>query len=270
MIKKFFLILISFAVLAAVWGLFIEPNIIAVENVSFDIENLPPEFENVKFVQLSDIHIKELGYREERVIELVKKIDPDYIFITGDIVDWSTNEYTGLGIFLEKLSQEDSKPVFAVLGNHDYRNKNFKELSRVLKEKNIKVLTNESTKIEKGDSFIYLLGVGDPHLGFDDFQKARAGAGQDAPEILLAHSPEIFRKVKGKGIDLVLTGHTHGCQVWLPFICDFVVPLNYDKQYKRGIFNEESTYMYVNRGIGNTLFSFRLNSLPEITVISLK
>jgi len=93
---------------------------------------------------------------------------------------------------------------------------------------------------------------------------------KDVPKILLAHSPEIFRKVKNKKIDLVLVGHTHGCQINIPFLCDFIVPLKYDKQYKRGLFKENGVYMYVNKGIGETFLPVRFNSPPEITLIELK
>jgi hypothetical protein len=86
---------------------------------------------------------------------------------------------------------------------------------------------------------------------------------------MLAHSPEIFRRIKSQNIDLVLTGHTHGGQVNIPFITNFFLPVKYGRKYKSGLFKEDSTYLYVNRGVGTTLLPFRFNAPPEITLIEL-
>ncbi len=97
-----------------------------------------------------------------------------------------------------------------------------------------------------------------------------AGIETGEPKILLAHSPEIFRKVKGRDIDLVLVGHTHGGQINIPFITNLFLPLKYDKKYKNGLFRVNSTYLYVNRGTGTTFLPIRFNSFPEIALIKVK
>ncbi len=115
-----------------------------------------------------------------------------------------------------------------------------------------------------------MIGVDDPHSGYDNIDKAVAEVEGNSFKVLLAHSPEIFRKITGKKINLVLAGHTHGCQVGIPLLCDLFLPLNYDKKYKKGLFEENSTYLYVSRGVGTTIVPFRLNALPEITIINFK
>jgi uncharacterized protein len=263
-------ILLFILILVPVWGFLVEPNFIKTERISIKAENMPDSLKNLTVLQLSDLHLKEFGFREAKIIKTVKNIKPDFIFITGDIVDWTTQDFSGLEKFSEGLSPDYQDKIFAVFGNHDHKNNKFATLKNVLKENGIQVLNNESRKLEINGSYFYLIGVDDPHSGYDNIDKAMAGVEDGSFKILLAHSPEIFRKISGRKIDLVLAGHTHGCQVGIPFLCDLYVPLKYDKKYKGGLFKENSTYLYVNRGIGETILPFRLNALPEITVISFK
>lgn len=275
----FFVVLIFFLIVIG-WSFFIEPYIIKVERVSFEIKNLPSSFEKIKIVHLSDFHSRNFGKREQKLLKIVDELNPDFIFITGDIVDWTTRDFDSCQVFWKELSQNHEGRVFGVYGNHEHRNPRFSILKNALKESKIEILDNESRKINVNEDFVYLIGVDDPHLGFDDIEKAMKDVEDDAPKILLAHSPEIFRKVKemdvdphtknsGVGIDLVLVGHTHGGQINIPWLVDFIIPLKYDKKYKRGLFKENSTYLYVNRGIGLVILPLRFNSFPEITLIKL-
>lgn len=263
---KFFLIF--FISLLFFWGMVIEPSQIKVEEVEIKIKNLPGDFENLKIIQLSDLHCKKFKKREEKILKIVKNLNPDYIFLTGDIVDWATKNFDSCQIFWRELSKNFS--VFAVFGNHDHRNLNFKNLKKILTESGIPVLDNQSQKLKRGKSFIYLLGVDDPHLGYDNLELAMAEIKENKVKILLAHSPEIFSKAKEKDIDLVLSGHTHGGQINIPFLVDLILPLKYDKKYKRGLFQENSHSLYVSRGLGTTFLPIRINSFPEITFLRLK
>ena len=262
-------ILITALILAGVWGFFIEPNMITIERVSLQIKDLPSSFENIKILHLTDLHFKKWGKKEEKVLKLVSELKPDFIFITGDLIDWKTRDFESCKRFWRALSKDYPGKTFGVYGNHEHQNKYFKKLDALFDESKIQILNNEAVKLEKEDGFIYLIGVDDPHLGYDNLEEAMKNLKVDIPKILLAHSPEIFRKVKDKEIDLVLTGHTHGCQINLPFLCDLIIPLKYDKKYKKGLFQEGSTYLYVNRGIGQTFLPIRFRSLPEITLINL-
>ena len=252
------------------WSFFIEKEIIKIEKISLEIKNLPPSFKGLKIIQLSDFHSKNFGKMEARILASLKTLNPDFIFITGDIVDWTTKDLDSCKAFWQKLSESYPGKIFGVLGNHEHRNLKFKTIKSLLDESGIKILINESVELERGGQFIYLVGVDDPHLKHDDVEKAMQGVKIGMSKIMIAHSPEILRNIKDKNIDLVLTGHTHGGQINIPFITDFFLPLKYDKKYKKGLFEEDSTLMYVNRGIGTTTFPFRLNSTPEITLITLK
>lgn len=266
-----FLFLIFLIILMGVWAFFVEPNIIKIEKVEIELKEESILLgRNLIFIQLSDFHSKSFGYREKKVLKILRKVKPDFVFITGDIVDWQTKDFQTCGKFWQELAKIAPGKTFAVLGNHDHRNQKFREFLSLFEKSGIELLNNDSKKIFIDGGYFYLIGVDDPHLGYDNIEKAMEGVESEKLKILLAHSPEIFRKVKGKDINFVLTGHTHGGLVNLPFITDFILPLRYDKKYKRGLFQEQGTYLYVNRGIGTTILPIRFNSFPEITLFRFK
>ena len=278
----FILLLATLIVSIGFWGFFVEPRMLVVEKMSLRIKNLPPSLNNLKIVHLTDLHSRGFGKKERRVLSILSQLKPDFVFITGDIVDEKTRDFESCQRFWKKLSENYQARIFGVYGNHEHLIKNFGKLGNLLQESGIKILNNESVILKKengftysvGDSMvsdgIYLIGVDDPYLGYDNIDKAMEGIKEDNPKILLAHSPEIYRKVKDKNIDLILVGHTHGCQVNIPPFCHLFLPMKYDKKYKRGLFKEGSSYMYVNRGIGEIVVPMRLNALPEIGLILLK
>ncbi len=262
-----FFLCFFFAFCFFVWARFIEPNLLKLEKISFDVENLAVS--NLTILHLTDLHSKSFGKNEKDVLNAAKEINPDFIFLTGDIIDWQTKDWDACFSFWQELVQDREGRVFAVYGNHEHRNPEFKKIGQLFKKSGMIVLENENVEIEIGVGSFYLIGVDDPHLGFDDLDKAMIGVKQDHFQILLAHSPEIFRKAKETSLNLVLVGHTHGCQINLPILCDCVIPLEYDKQYKQGLFYENDTYLYVNRGIGETFLPLRFNSVPEALVITI-
>jgi hypothetical protein len=252
-----------------IWARFIEPHLIKIEKVSLSLDRFP---KRLRIVQLSDFQSKRIGWKEKKVLSMVNDLNPDYLVITGDIVGWRTKDPDQLLSYWQDLVKGREGKVFVVFGNHEHRNPGFKEIARLFKEAGFRVLINESVRIEKDNQAFFLIGVDDPHLGFDRIELGLEGVPDQAPKIVLAHSPEIFRKIRDESIDLVLTGHTHGCQIdipFAPFTCDFILPVAYDKQYKQGLFQEKGTYLYVNRGLGETFLPLRFNCLPEITLIEI-
>ncbi len=264
-------LLVALFLITGVWSFYFEPYEIKIENVELEIKNLPSVFNGLKIIHLSDFHSKNFGKREKNVLEIVETLKPDFVFITGDVVDWTSRNFEAIQPFWEELGQNYPGRIFGVYGNHDHRNIKFRKLEKFLKESGIEFLKNESRKIELNNDFIYLIGVDDPHDGYDDLTKAMAGLDSGSIKILLAHSPEIVRKIKNQNlrIDLILVGHTHGGQINIPILVDLILPLKYDKQYKKGFFKEDSISMHVSRGIGPSVLPLRFNSFPEITLIKL-
>jgi predicted MPP superfamily phosphohydrolase len=322
-------IFLGLFILIGCWIFFAEPNFIKVEKIFLEMENLPTSFNGIKIVQLSDFHSKKFGVKEKKVLKILNNLNSDFIFITGDIIDWKTKNFEEIQKFWLELSKQFEGKIFAVYGNHDHWNRDFKIFDNLFRESKIKVLNNQLEKIKKGEDFIYLVGISEPCPNFNDSnyndfrktcydklqkvyhdnlqiafkevypsrkdetfiqerslkketnlylfpsQKTRFSDGiedKKNPKILLAHSPEIFREVRKffTKIDLTLVGHTHGGQVDIPFLVNFFLPVKYDKKHKKGIFKEDSKYLYVNRGVGESGLPIRFNSFPEVTLIELK
>lgn len=268
-----FIIALILSILFLAWGSIVEPNTIKTEKIKVKIKNLPLSFLGTKLVHITDIHSRKFGRTEKKILNIVKKTNPDYIFITGDFLNWGVLKWwvnlESCFKFWKKLAENYQGKIFAVFGNHEHTDPRFEEIKKLLGETNIRVLTNESIKLKRNNDFLWLVGVDDPYKRHDDIEKAMDGTNNDRPKILLAHSPEIFRKAKNKDIDFILTGHTHGAQINLPIIDNFTIPVKYDKKYKRGLFEENLTRLYVSRGIGNSGFPFRFKSFPEVTIITL-
>ncbi len=275
--RKMFLTLILLISLSALlwYSLIFEPNNIQVERISITIENLPEEFEGTKIAHLTDFHSYNFGEREKRVLEILEDIDPDFVFITGDFIDHKTKDINSCQEFWRELGNKYQGKIFGITGNHEYWNNDIeaKDFKNLLEESGIVVLDNKNEKIFQGDEYIYLIGVDDPHTGNDDLEKAAAGAEEDIPKILLAHSPDIvndLESLKKEDVDLILAGHTHGGQIVIPFVQPYWTPTKNHGRYASGLFEIGGTYLYVNRGIGMAVLPVRFNCPPEVTVIELK
>ncbi len=265
-----FWILLFFVFLFLIWIRFVETNNIQLERVTLSFENFPQK--ELTAVHLTDFHSFGYGDKERKVVKMVEKIDPDFIFITGDFISWRTDRegIKECAVFWEDLTRGREGRVFAVWGNHKHKSLRPEMVEREAARSGIRVLVNENIKVDWGGSSIYLVGVDDPRLRYDRVEKAMRGVDGGKPVILLAHSPEIFRKVKYYHPNLILVGHTHGCQVKIPVLCDWVLPLAYDKRFKQGLFQEDGVLMYVNRGVGESFLPIRFNCPPEITIVKFK
>lgn len=131
----------------------------------------------------------------------------------------------------------------------------------------VHILLNENVAIYKNGSPIYIAGVDDPYIGYDNVESALRKIREEDVVILLAHSPQIIDKCIGK-VDLILSGHTHGGQVIIPFFGPLFVPLPYEyRKFTYGYFDFNRTKMFVSRGIGTSIFPIRFLCPPEIVII---
>jgi predicted MPP superfamily phosphohydrolase len=271
--KKMILIIFLFGILIlGYYAMIFEPNNIQIERQVITIKNLPQSFVGVKIIQLSDLHSLLFGFREKKVLKILEKLKPDFVFITGDFIDPLTKAITdkelrSVEIFWQKLAKKYENRIFGVLGNHDTD-----IVKDLLKRSGIKILDNENKKIFIDNKFIYLIGIDDPRTGRDNLTKAMEEIENDISKILLAHAPEIINEAVEKNIDLVLVGDTHGGQVNIPPFGRLINPIlsKYGQKYTNGLFKVDFTYLYVNRGIGTSLLPIRFNCPPEITLIELQ
>jgi predicted MPP superfamily phosphohydrolase len=240
------------------------------------ISNLPDPFHGFRIAQISDIHLEEFTepYFFERVIKRINTLRPDMVLITGDFVTLGAFTFMSASHAAhrcaELLATLTSPLRYAILGNHDV-SVGADMVTRALTTNGTPVLANCHLPIERNGSRLWLCGVNDPATSNPDLNLA-IPTRPDGPVILMAHEPDfadiVTQHPLGSHVDLMLSGHTHGGQIQLPFLGPIILP-PMGKKYAQGIFRLNQMQLYVNRGIGTVGVPFRLNCPPEITVFTL-
>lgn len=239
---------------------------------------LPESFDQYRIVQLSDIHDSEFGVNNLDLVNKVKAMSPDAIFITGDFIDG--NRYD-LEHSLEIIKQlYDVAPFYFVTGNHEISTNDEERIKSELAGLGVKVLSNESVTIssQKGEQ-IAIGGIEDPLSSNLDEQiyveQVIGNAFKDVPDdmykILLSHRPEHFDVYVDCQIDLVFSGHAHGGQLRIPGIGGLVAPgQGWFPKYTSGVYEMDKTSMVVSRGLGNSIAPIRVFNRPEVIVVTMK
>lgn len=242
-----------------------EARDVKIEDVNIKIKNLQQAY---SIVQLSDIHIGGLidaAFMKD-VVKRVNKLSPDVIVITGDLVDIKLSSAHDA---LEALTKLKAKyGIYFIVGNHEYFHGVAKIIERV-KSLGIRVLENENIYIGDAKRGFNLAGVYDMfgyrvghHL--PDLSKALVNRDENSPTLLLAHQPLFIDEVKS-GVDLMLSGHTHGGQLY-----PFQILVKLQQHYIRGLHqHNENLQIYVNKGTGFWGPPMRLGANSEITHIHL-
>ncbi|WP_299111252.1 metallophosphoesterase [uncultured Winogradskyella sp.] len=249
---------------------------------------LPKSFDGLKIVQLSDLHLGSFNYRYKKLESAIEKINhlkPDYIFITGDLVNNFEWELRGWGKVFKRL--ESKKGKYAILGNHDYgdyslwetleaKQENFEAIQQFYKTIDFKLLLNEAEIISKNSEEIAIIGVenwGEPPLKqYADLEKAITKVQHVPFKILLSHDPTHWPEEVIDNTDIILTlaGHTHGMQAAFQYKNLQWSPIKYKFKHWAGLYKHNTQYLYVNRGLGWLGFPARIGMRPEITFIELK
>lgn len=267
---------------AILYGSLIERNTFRVKKIELSYENLPEGFRDYRIVHISDIHARSFSKREkslQRAVDKINALDPDMIAFTGDLITMTPDELDPISAVLSSMKARDG--VFSVLGNHDYCM--YSDMSQTEKQKCLEdliikeremgwdLILNEHRIVRKGKDSIAVIGVENtsPSRHFPsrgDLNKASEGT-EGMFRLLLSHDPMHWEaEIIGKDYPLTLSGHTHAMQVsifgWSPSSLIF-------KQHK-GLYTEGNQSIYVNKGLGETIFPARIGARPEITLITLK
>ena len=251
---------------------YVNNNWLVTTELEYESERIPESFDGFRITQVTDLHDATFGENQSRLVEKVRATNPDAIFLTGDLVD--SRRYD-LDNSLQAVAQfVEIADVYYVLGNHEVALNLMDEIYVALTDLGVHVLPNESVTFERDGERIVALGIEDPLMGQAvevSIDKAKRDVGTDSFTMLLSHRPEQFEAYVEKEIDLVFTGHAHGGQIRLPFIGGIVAPTQgLFPTYTAGVFEERNTTMIISRGLGNSLFPFRIFNLPEILTVQLK
>ncbi len=237
----------------------VEAFSLAVVRVRVPIRGLPAELEGLRIVQITDVHVGPLLRRGfvEAVVAQVNALRPDLVAVTGDLVDGSVDALAEHVAPLARLASRHG--TFFVTGNHEYYS-GVEAWRAHLRSLGLRVLENERVRLPGG---LDLAGVEDYH-GSWDLERALGGRERGVPCVLLAHQPKHAPLAARRGVDLVLSGHTHGGQF---FPWSLVVWLQ--QGFVAGMYAVGQTALYVSRGTGFWGPPLRVKAPPEITEIVL-
>lgn len=276
------------------YSYFIEPNRLVVNETEIGIKGLDAALDGLRIVAISDIHGGSNGSSEQnirRVVETVNAQNADTIVILGDFVSQSPaylshplNERSlkmPIATVAELLAPLRAKyGVFAVLGNHDGWS-DIAAITEALQSKNIRVLQNEIASFEHNGKTLRLLGLKD-HMQLNswyaydnDIKRLLAADGRRGDIIVLEHSPDIFPVINyyknpGEDFRLMIAGHSHGGQIWLPILGRPMVPSTFGQKYAAGHVREDGKDMFVTTGVGTSILPLRFMVPPEVAVLTLR
>lgn len=268
----------GYATLVEPWGIKIREYVIP-------IEGLPVSLDGLRMVQVSDTH---LGPRipESFVVEAYAKaveLKPNLIVLTGDHVHDGTKENQRAAELCVPLVKACPMGVLGVLGNHDWWGDGA-QLSGMLSAAGVRMIDNDRVWLDSatrsvvyrdpGEGSLAFVGVGDLTDGAVDVDRAFDGVRDGTARIVLAHNPDTAEIVDlnregSPRVDLMVSGHTHGGQVKIPFLGTPIVPSWYGQKYAGGLVEGPAFRVLISRGVGMSMLPVRVGVPPEISVITL-
>jgi predicted MPP superfamily phosphohydrolase len=244
---------------------------IHVTHQTIELPRLSADFAGLRLVQLSDIHhgLYTRLAEVERAVELANHHEPDLVALTGDFVSNSPHYIAPVAAALGRL--RTTLGVFAVLGNHDHR-VGADAIEWALEAQGIAVLRNRHVRLQRNGSALTVAGVDDLGYCEHDLRLALLGADLNDVTILLCHNPAVLPLAVARGVDLVVSGHTHGGQMDMPRLRSFAdkrgvrVPM----RFRHGWDRVNGTQIYISRGLGTVVVPVRWRCPAEISVLRLQ
>lgn len=263
----------------------VERQKIKEEHYVISSKHLPEEFHETSFVFLSDLHEKQFGKENLRLLEKIKEINPDLVLVGGDLVVGKAGHTTKVAEDL-MVSLAARYPVICANGNHEYRMKCYREIYgkqydryvERLRSHDIIYLENETVEIRKGSGRIFLSGLDlvrrfyqrGKKVDMPDWYLTKTLGRKREFHILLAHNPIYFPEYEKWGADLVLSGHNHGGLIRIPHFGGMVSPqVKFFPEFDAGYYRRGNSQMIISRGLGTHTLDIRVGNLPELSVIHL-
>jgi predicted MPP superfamily phosphohydrolase len=230
------------------------------------LESLPQAFDGYTILHLSDLHLDSSKEYADRLMDCVRGLRYDICVMTGDFRFLTHGPYAPTIEALTRLRPLLGDSVYAVLGNHDTI-----RMVPGMEAMGIRVLMNESVRIDREGAALTIVGIDDAHYyGTHNLQKAAADVTVGACSILLSHTPEPYRHAAHDDYSVMLCGHTHGGQICLPGGVPIITDSDAPRAMARGAWRYHAMLGYTSVGCGVSIVDVRLNCPPEITLHHLK
>ena len=266
-------VFIFFAAIAWIivfYGSFIEPKIIVAREYDIDLRKNNKPGQALQIAVLSDFHLGPYNDRllVEHVVSRLHKIDPDIVFILGDNVSYHNGSVYDFGPL---VNIKPTYGVYGVTGNHDYLGDDVEEVVSALEAYGVRFLRNTSASIRSNGRTVQVAGVDDYWYGDMNITSALEGTWENNLVLFLAHNPDVVKYVpEDLYFDLMISGHTHGGQIRLPWIGSVVQPpFDLSREYSQGFGEYGGRKMFVSSGLGEVGPRARLFNPPEISILNI-
>lgn len=234
------------------------------------LPGLPPAFDGFQVALLTDLHHGPWISADylRRIVKETNALGADLVALTGDYVHRGKQWVPGVASALADLRAKHG--AVGVLGNHDHYRNAASSVREGLSRAGVTDLTNRGVTLQRGGETFHIAGTGDYWKEKQHLDKALAGSRDRGSVLLLQHNPDYAEKIMDERVGLMLSGHTHGGQIVLPFIGAPVLPSSYGQKYASGLCQGPVTKVYVSHGIGCIFPPVRFGCPPEIVLLTLR
>ena len=256
-------------VAVSAYGILIRRRWFVVKEIPVPIAGLDPKLDGFRIAHLSDLHIGAITPRAwgERWARAANRAAPDITVVTGDMVTSGTDFHEDIANVIAML--EAKLGVFVSMGNHDYFGEG-EPLITLIRDRGPKVLRNEGVVIEKNGAKLFVSAIDDTWTRRDDLLLALSDRPEGVPVILLAHDPERFTQSAKLGVELTLSGHTHGGQIAVPFLAKWLSLSHLTHHFHLGLYKKGRSTLYVHPGLGTTGPPIRIGVAPAVVILTLR
>ncbi len=263
--------LFGFSILLAGDAFFLEPNLLTLDRVSIPIHGLSAAFDGFVIAFIADIHYPCYMHAKfvHHAIAIANRHHPDLFVFGGDITDkkGSVTVPNMSGLFDHAEAKEG---IIGVLGNHDHWLDAPGVRRELARHTPLRIIENESMIVERGGKALAIGGVGDHWEGIEDPSRAFLHVPPEVPRILVAHNPDLAEELDiPVRIDLQISGHMHGGQIYVPGYGGVLHPSRYGNKFCQGLVQGKSHRVYVTRGLYSSGHA-RLNCPPAVSLITLR